>query len=110
MCHGTLKASPGRTKHTLAMADGFGFNGKKQLEQTKWNISVAPKTVGKGLRDDADTLDDQDTHQCPWLAQHCTWDRTETGNAIRNERSREIHVWSHARSEMHAQTLVQVIQ
>ena len=23
-------------KHALAMADGFGFNGKKQLEQTKW--------------------------------------------------------------------------
>ena len=23
-------------KHTLAMADAFGLNGKKQLEQTKW--------------------------------------------------------------------------
>ena len=36
-------------KHTLAMADGCGFNGKKQLEQTKWNATVAPcsKTVGK---------------------------------------------------------------
>ena len=34
-------------KHTLA--DGFGFNGKKQLGQTKLNASVAPgsKTVGK---------------------------------------------------------------
>ena len=29
-------------KHTLAMADGFGFNGKKQLEQTKWKVTVAP--------------------------------------------------------------------
>ena len=35
------------THDTQAMAEGFGFNGKKQLEQTKWNISVAPgsKTV-----------------------------------------------------------------
>ena len=40
-------------KHTLAMADEFGFNGKKQLEQTKWNVTVAPgsKTVGEGLRE-----------------------------------------------------------
>ena len=40
-------------KHTLAMADGFGFSGKKQLEQTKWKVTVAPgsKTVGKSLRD-----------------------------------------------------------
>ena len=52
-------------KHTLAMADGFGFNGKKQLEQTRWNVSVAPgwKTVGRGLRDGADGLDEQETHQ-----------------------------------------------
>ena len=35
------------------MADGFGFSGKKQLEQTKWKVTVAPgsKTVGKSLRD-----------------------------------------------------------
>ena len=35
--------------HTLAMTGGFGFNSKKQLEQTQWNVSVAPgsKTVGK---------------------------------------------------------------
>ena len=52
-------------KHTLAMADGFGFNGKKQLEQTKWKVTVAPgsKTVGKGLRDGADGLDEQETQQ-----------------------------------------------
>ena len=52
-------------KHTLAMADGFGFNGKRQLEQVKWSISVAPgsKTVGEGLRDGADTLYDQETQQ-----------------------------------------------
>ena len=31
-------------KHTLAMADGFGFNGKKQLEQTKWKVAVAPES------------------------------------------------------------------
>ena len=52
-------------KHTLAMADGFGFHGKKQLEQTKWKVTVAPgsKTVGKGLRDGADGLDEQETQQ-----------------------------------------------
>ena len=46
-------------KPTLPMADGFGFNGKKQLEQ--WNVTVAPgsKTVGKGLRDGADGLDER---------------------------------------------------
>ena len=33
--------------HTLALADEFGFVGKKQLEQTKWKVTVAPgsKTV-----------------------------------------------------------------
>ena len=47
------------------MADGFGFNDKKQLEQTKWNVPVAlgSKTVGKGLRDGADSLDEQETQQ-----------------------------------------------
>ena len=52
-------------KHTLAMADGFGFNGKKQLEQTKWKVTVAPgsKTVVKSLRDGADGLDEQETQQ-----------------------------------------------
>ena len=52
-------------KQTLAMADGFGFFGKKQLEQTEWNVTVAPgsKTVGKGLRDGADGLDEQETQQ-----------------------------------------------
>ena len=47
------------------MAGGFGFSGKRQLKLTKWSISVAPgsKTVGEGLRDGADTLDDQETQQ-----------------------------------------------
>ena len=31
----------GTLKVLLAMADGFGFNGKKQLEQTKWKVTVA---------------------------------------------------------------------
>ena len=50
-------------KHTLA--GGFGFNGKKQLEQTKWKITVAlgSKTVGESLRDGADGLDEQETQQ-----------------------------------------------
>ena len=51
--------------HTLALADGFGFVGKKQLEQTK-SIIVAPssKTMNKGLHDGADVLDERETRQC----------------------------------------------
>ena len=50
--------------HTLALADEFGFVGKKQLEQTK-NILVAPgsKTMNKGLHDGADVLDERETQQ-----------------------------------------------
>ena len=45
--------------------DGSGFTSKNQLEQTKLNSSVAPgsKTVGEGLREGPDTLDDQETQQ-----------------------------------------------
>ena len=52
-------------KRTLAMADGFGYNGKKQLEQTKWKVLVTlgSETVGKGLRDGADGLDEQETRR-----------------------------------------------
>ena len=95
------------------MANGFGFNGKKQLEQTKWNVSVAPgsKTVGKGLRDGADGLDEQETQQYRSLvgtALYVGQDRPE--HATCNERSSEIHVWSHACCEVYAQTFVQVLQ
>ena len=50
-------------KHTLAMVDGFGFLGKKQLKQTKWKVTVARglKTVRTGLRDGADDLG---TYEC----------------------------------------------
>ena len=50
-------------KHTLALADEFGFVGKKQLEQTKLSILVAPgsKTVDRGLHDGADALDERET-------------------------------------------------
>ena len=69
-------------KHTQAMADGFGFNGKKQLEQTKWK-AVAPgsKTEGEGLRDGADGLDEQETQQYRSLvgtALYVGQDRPET--------------------------------
>ena len=64
--HGTLNffSWTHDPKHTLAMAEGFGFNGEKQLEQTTWNVSVAlrSKTVGKSMRDCADCLDEQKTH------------------------------------------------
>ena len=52
-------------KHTLALADEFGFVGKKQLEQTK-SILVAlrSKTMNKGSYDGADVLDERGTQQC----------------------------------------------
>ena len=80
----------GRTiRHTLAMADGwFGFNGKKQLEQTKRKVTVAlgSKTVGKGLRDGADGLDEQETPQYRSLvgtALYVGQDRPETQYATK---------------------------
>ena len=74
------------------MADGLGFNGKKQLEQTKWKITVAPgsKTVSKGLRDGADGLDEQETQQDRSLvgtALYVGQDRPETQYAT-NEAAR----------------------
>ena len=81
--HGTLKVSPGRTIRNTHWADGFGFNGKKQLEQTKWEITVA---------DGADGLDEQETQQYRSLvgtALYVGQDRPETQC---NERSSEIHV------------------
>ena len=79
-------------RHTLAMADGFGFNGKKQLEQTKWKVTVAPgsKTVGKSLRDGAEGLDEQETQQYRSLvgkALYVGQDRPETQYAT-NEAAR----------------------
>ena len=75
-------------KHTPAMAHGFGFNGKKQLVQTKWKVSVAPgsKTVGKGLCDGADGLDEQETQQYRSLlgtAPYFGQDRPETQYATK---------------------------
>ena len=65
------------------MADRFGFNGKKQLEQTKWNVSVAlgSKTVGKSLRDGADSLDEQETQQYRLL-----WDKTDQEHNIQRKK------------------------
>ena len=69
------------------MADGFGFSGKKQLEQTKWKVTVAPrsKTVG----DRADRLDEQETQQCRSLVDtmYVGQDRPETQCAT-NEAAR----------------------
>ena len=80
-------------KHTLAMAEGFGFSGKKQLDQTKWKITVAPgsKTVGKGLRDGADGLDEQETHNSTdhWLAQHCMLDKTDQKHNMQRKKQRD---------------------
>ena len=69
------------------MADGFGFSGKKQLEQTKWKVTVAPgsKTVG----DRADRLDEQETQQCRSIVgtMYVGQDRPETQCAT-NEAAR----------------------
>ena len=70
------------------MADWFGFNGKKQLKQTKWTVTVAPasKTEGKGLRDCADVLDEQETQQHTSLvgtALYVGQDRPETQYATK---------------------------
>ena len=75
-------------RHTLGMADGFVFNGKKQLEQTKWKVTVAleSKTGGKGLRDGADGLDEQETQQYRSLvgtALYVGQDRPETQYATK---------------------------
>ena len=75
-------------KHTLALADGFGFNGKKQLERSEWNMTVAPgsKTVGKGLRDGADSLDEPEKQHFRSLvgtALYVGQDRPETKYATK---------------------------
>ena len=50
--------------HTLALANEFGFVGKKQLEQTKSIlVTHGSKTMNKGLHDDADILDERETQQ-----------------------------------------------
>ena len=79
-------------KHTLTLADGFGFNGKKQLEQTKWNVSVTPgsKTVGKGLRDGADSMDEEETQQYKSLVGTlCTLDRTDEKRNTQRKKQRD---------------------
>ena len=35
-------------KHTMAMAEAFGFDGKKQLEQVKWHTQVALESKSGG--------------------------------------------------------------
>ena len=51
-------------RYTLALADEFGFVGKKQLVQTK-SILVAPgsKTMNKNLHDGAVVSDERETQQ-----------------------------------------------
>ena len=65
--------------HTLALADEFGFVGKKQLVQTK-SILVAPgsKKMDKSLHDGADVLDERETQQC----------RSLVGTALIDEQDR----------------------
>ena len=79
-------------KQTLAMADGFGFNGKKHSSKRSGKSLWAPgsKTVGKGLRDGCDGLDEQETQQYRSLvgtALYVGQDRPETQYAT-NEAAR----------------------
>ena len=67
---------------------GLVSNGKKQLEQAKWKVTVVPgsKTVGKGLRDGADGLGEQETQQYRSLvgtALYFGQDRPETQYATK---------------------------
>ena len=92
------------------MADGFGLNGKKQLEQTKWKVTVAlgSKTVGKGLRDGADGLDEQETQQYRSLvgtALYVGQDKPETQYA-----TKEAARFMSGPTRMYAQKFVQVLQ
>ena len=51
--------------HTLALADEFGFVGKKQPEQKKCIlVALGSKTMNRGLHDGADVLDERETQQC----------------------------------------------
>ena len=52
-------------KHTLALANEFGFVGKKQLEQTKSIfVTLGSKTMSKGSHDGADVFDEREKQQC----------------------------------------------
>ena len=68
--------------HTLALADEFGFVGKKELEQTKSIlVALGSKTMKKGLHDGADVLEERETQQCRSLigtALNVAQDRPET--------------------------------
>ena len=54
-------------------------------------MALGSKTVGKGLRDGADALDDQERHNNtgPWLAQHCSWDRTDWKRNTQRKKQRD---------------------
>ena len=88
--YGTPRISPRltiRNTHTLATGEAFGFDGKKQLEQTL-------KTVGKGLRDGADLLDEQETNTAlPFHGRNsAVRGARQTKSTICHEGISEIHV------------------
>ena len=74
------------------MAEAFGFDGKKQLEQVKWYVLVAgSKKVGKGLRDGADPLDKKETLQHRSMVGTALYGGAgQTSSAVRHERSSEV--------------------
>ena len=68
------------------MADGFGFNCKKQLEQTKWNVTVALGSKNGGQRFARWCRDEQETQQYRSLvgtALYVGQDRPETQYATK---------------------------
>ena len=101
---GIPRASPGRTIRNThwAMAEVFGFDGKKQLEQTKWLVSVAPgsKMVGLGFASRCRPTRRARDAPLPFVC-----GTRQTGSVIRHEGISETHVGSHACGEVHAQTM-----
>ena len=92
--------------HTLAMADGFVFNGKKQLEQAEWSVSVAlrSETVGKGFARRCEQLDDKKHNNAGlWLM----LDKTDQKHNMQRKKQRDS---CSVPCEMYAQPFVQVSQ
>ena len=91
-------------KHTMTMAEAFGFDGKKQLEQVKWHIcgtGIKERWATRQVRDTALPCDGRSSAVCG---------AGQTGSTTCYEGISEIHVASHRCREVHAQTIVQVLQ
>ena len=78
--------------HTMAMADAFGFNGKKlssqrsgtflwRLVRKQWvKVCVTVRTV---------LMNKKDINTDHWLAQHCTLDKTDLKHNMQRKKQRD---------------------